>query len=109
MNEDVVYHLLGAPYNDVWGTTEFMMPNRISGDMGLKIRPPTLQNALIISLERPCLAHGRINAPPHQQRTAEIGVGIVDNEIFSHRNPTHDVYLCCLLTIPPILHISVVY
>ncbi len=53
-----------------------MMPNRISGDMVLHTRPPAVQNVLKIPLKGALLAQGR-NAPPHRQRAAEIGVGIV--------------------------------
>ena len=49
----------------------------ITGGMVLKIRPLALQNGLKIPLEGAFLAQGRINAPPHQQRAASIGVGIV--------------------------------
>ena len=47
------------------------------GGMVLKILPPVVQNVLKIPREGAFLAQGRINAPPHQQHTAEIGVGIV--------------------------------
>ena len=61
-------------------TTEYMLPNRMSGDMVLKILPPTLQNVLKIPLEGAFLAQGRINAPLYNQRAASIGVGIVTND-----------------------------
>ena len=52
---------------------------RITGGMVLKILPPVVQNGLKIPHEGAFLAQGRINAPPHQQRAASIGVGIVNN------------------------------
>jgi hypothetical protein len=44
---------------------------------GLKLLPPKLHNELKSSIDRTILALGRINAPTHNQRAAEIGVGIV--------------------------------
>ena len=51
-------------------TTEYMLPNRMSGDTVLKILPPILQNVLKTPLEGAFLAQGRINTPPHQQHAA---------------------------------------
>ncbi len=45
----------------------------------LKLLPPQLHNKLKSSIDRTILALGRINAPTHNQRAAEIGVGIVYN------------------------------
>jgi hypothetical protein len=45
--------------------------------MVLKILPPVVQNGFKIPREGAFLAHGRINAPPHRQHVASIGVGIV--------------------------------
>ncbi len=42
----------------------------------LKLLPPKLYNELKSSIDRTILALGRINAPPHNQRAAKIGVGI---------------------------------
>jgi hypothetical protein len=44
--------------------------------MVLKILPPVVQNGLKIPREGAFLAQGRINAPPHRQHVASIGVGI---------------------------------
>ena len=49
----------------------------ITGGMVLKILPLALQNGLKIPREGAFLAQGRINAPPHRQCVASIGVGIV--------------------------------
>ena len=46
------------------------------GRMVLKILPPVVQNGLKIPREGAFLAQGRINAPPHRQHVASIGVGI---------------------------------
>ena len=54
--------------------------------MVLNMLPPALQNALIISFERICLAQGRIYASLNQQCVAEIGVGIVFNKIHKNRD-----------------------
>jgi hypothetical protein len=42
----------------------------------LKLLPPKLHNKLKSPIDRTILTLGRINAPPHNQRAAEIGVGI---------------------------------
>jgi hypothetical protein len=43
---------------------------------GVKTLPPVVQNGLKIPREGAFLAQERINAPPHRQRVASIGVGI---------------------------------
>jgi hypothetical protein len=58
---------------------------RITGGMVLKILPPVVQNGLKIPHEGAFLAQGRINAPPHQQRAASIGVGIVNTYLQKHK------------------------
>jgi len=46
----------------------------------LKLLPPQLHNELKSPIDSTILALGRINAPPHNQRAAEIDVGIVKIE-----------------------------
>jgi len=52
------------------------------GRMVLKILLPAVQNGLKIPREGAFLTQGRINAPPHRQRAASIGVGIDCNGLF---------------------------
>jgi hypothetical protein len=43
----------------------------------LKLLPPQLHNELKSPIDRIIFPFGLINAPPHNQRAAEIGAGIV--------------------------------
>ena len=55
-------------------TTAVTVAPKHTGD--LKLLPPKLHNEFKSSIERTILALGRINAPTHNQRAAQIGVGI---------------------------------
>jgi len=55
-------------------TTAVTVAPKHTGD--LKLLPPKLHNELKSSIDRTILALGRINASIHNQRAAEIDVGI---------------------------------
>ena len=55
-------------------TTAVTVAPKHTGD--LKLLPPKLHNKLKSPIDRTILVLGRINAPPHNRRAAEIGVGI---------------------------------
>jgi len=56
-------------------TTAVTVAPKHTGD--LKLLPPKLHNVLKSPINRMILALWRINAPPNNQRAAEVGVGIV--------------------------------